>query len=182
MTGICREDALKKFWQLGTQNSALMIDAGGKPGYEMALAAALGDDLEAPSNGRHYWKHSPNGPHHFQKELPPLGFVDAPAALARRLSQIGLAENEDTGNRLAPELKTGQRLVSLNGCLWRWDGYTAADGDAGAAATRLTQRNRLEEISFEIQTASAAKAGVQAQFERVETERQQAENHEGDKR
>ena len=179
------EDALKKFLTVG--NSELwppMIDAVEvKPGYEMALAAALGDDLEAPSDEAApiHWKTLPPlsaAPSLPEGTTPLLEFVDAPAALARRLSQIGLAENEDTGDRLAPELKTGQRLVSLNGCLWRWDGYTAADGDAGAAATRLTQRNRLEEISFEIQTASNAKAGVQTQFERAETERQQAENQE----
>ncbi|MEK9847031.1 MAG: chromosome segregation protein SMC [Rhodospirillaceae bacterium] len=179
------EEALKKFLTVG--NSELwppMIDAVEvKPGYEMALAAALGDDLEAPSDEAApiHWKTLPPmsaAPSLPEGAKPLLEFVDAPAALARRLSQIGLVENEDTGNRLAPELKTGQRLVSLNGCLWRWDGYTAADGDAGAAATRLTQRNRLEEISIEIKTASSAKAGVQTQFEQAETERQQAESHE----
>ena len=37
----------------------------------------------------------------------------------------------------------GQRLVSREGDLWRWDGFVAASEGMSAAAMRLEQRNRL---------------------------------------
>ncbi len=48
--------------------------------------------------------------------------VTAPPELARRLRQIGVVSRE-AGARLQPHLKCGQRLVSVEGDLWRWDGF-----------------------------------------------------------
>jgi chromosome segregation protein len=74
--------------------------------------------------------------------------VKAPQQLARRLAQIGVIER-DQAARLLPLLKTGQRLVSREGDLWRWDGFSvAADAPAGAAR-RLAGKNRLVEIEAE---------------------------------
>ncbi len=53
----------------------------------------------------------------------------------------------DEGARLQPLLKPGQRLVSVEGDLWRWDGFRAWAEDApSAAALRLQQLNRLEAL------------------------------------
>jgi chromosome segregation protein len=49
----------------------------------------------------------------------------------------------EQGAALQPDLRPGQRLVSREGDLWRWDGYTAAADAPTAAATRLAERNRL---------------------------------------
>jgi len=116
-------------------------------GYEMALAAALGDDLEAPAAeaAALHWRLNPGA-----ERDPPLpasveplsAHVTAPAELARRLSQIGLVAQAD-GNKLMRRLKAGQRLVSRQGDLWRWDGYVAAARGTSAAATRLAERSRL---------------------------------------
>ncbi len=64
-------------------------------GYEAALAAALGDDLQAPldNSSPHHWRDL--GVFDFDPQLPagtkPLsGFVKAPPALARRLAMTGL--------------------------------------------------------------------------------------------
>jgi len=43
-------------------------------------------------------------------------------------------------------LSQGQRLVSQEGSLWRWDGFTATHEAATPAAARLAQRNRLKEL------------------------------------
>lgn len=60
------------------------------------------------------------------------------------MSQIGLVDADD-GTRLQPLLLPGQRLVSPEGDLWRWDGFRAWAEDApSAAALRLQQINRLE--------------------------------------
>ena len=73
---------------------------------------------------------------------PLAGRVSAPPALARRLAQVGVVARAE-GKRLANELKPGQRLVSLEGDLWRWDGFVSAAEAPTAAARRLVEKNRL---------------------------------------
>ncbi len=47
---------------------------------------------------------------------------------------------------LQEQLKPGQRLVSREGGLWRWDGFRRSAGTPTAAAQRLRQRNRVAEL------------------------------------
>jgi chromosome segregation protein len=126
-------------------------------GYEKALGAALGDDLDAPvdqSSPMHWTAVAAETP---DPGLPdgvePLArYVKAPTQLARRLAQIGVVER-DAGTRLAGALKTGQRLVSRDGDLWRWDGFVAAAHAPTGAARRLAQRSRFAEIDSELESA-----------------------------
>src|SRR6185437_7320921 len=141
-----------------------------------ALGAALGDDLDAPTDASSpmHWKDvaaDASDPALPEGAEPLAGFVKAPSQLARRLAQVGVVDRE-TGNKLAPSLKTGQRLVSREGDLWRWDGFVAAAHAPTGAARRLAQRSRLAEIDSELQTARAeltakrtAVGTVQAAFE-----------------
>src|SRR3546814_7202748 len=128
----------------GVQTCALPIFKAA-PGYEHALAAALGDDLEAAicPEGKRYWIVA--APQEVDPALPPgctalADHVTAPDELTRRLLQIAVTE-KDEGQPLA----VGQRLVTLEGKLRRWDGYIATEGGA-AAAERLIRLNRLEAI------------------------------------
>nr|WP_252737465.1 chromosome segregation protein SMC [Citreicella sp. C3M06] len=130
-------------------------------GYEKALGAALADDLRAPevdADGPTGWSALP--PYDDSQPLPAgvtalSQHVSAPEVLGRRMSQIGLASAVD-GARLQPLLRPGQRLVSLEGDLWRWDGYRAWAEDApSAAALRLEQRNKLETLRQEMAEATA---------------------------
>lgn len=117
-----------------------------KPGYEAALAAALGDDLDAGTD-----RHAPRswGGADTAKDDPPLPtgtkplaeYVKAPAALARRLAQVAVAET-DGGQPLA----VGQRLVTLGGVMRRWDGFVTR-GDGATATERLQRQNRLDELA-----------------------------------
>src|SRR5690606_18278614 len=66
--------------------------------------------------------------------------------------QIGLVDAVD-GPALMRALKPGQRLVTLDGAMWRWDGFVAAADAPSAAAQRLAQRNRLAELEEEIARA-----------------------------
>jgi chromosome segregation protein len=126
-------------------------------GLETALGAVLGDDLDsaledaAPS----YW--SMPGDASDDPALPagtrPLSdFVRAPNELQRGLRQIGLVE-ENAGDHLRLELKPGQRLVTREGMVWRWDGHTAKAGAPSAAALRLQQKNRLAALEAEKEEA-----------------------------
>jgi chromosome segregation protein len=131
-------------------------------GYEAALAACLGDDLQAPLDeaSPHHWRDL--GVFEAPQELPhgvkPLSdFVKAPGALARRLSMTGLVF-PDQGAALQKQLKPGQRLVTARGDLWRWDGYAASADAPSPAAVRLSQRNRLSELELETGAAKDVRA------------------------
>ena len=132
-------------------------------GFETALGAALGEDLDVPldSAAPAHWGEpiSAEGDPPLPEGARPLAeVVAAPPELARRLRQIGIVAPAD-GLRLQKQLKTGQRLVSAEGALWRWDGYRASADAPTAAAQRLAQKNRLAELENE---AVAARAAVHA--------------------
>ncbi len=129
------------------------------PGYENALAAALGDDLGAATDeaAPTHWSHlgcSPTDDKLPEGVRPLSDFVRAPAQLARRLAAIGVVDAAD-GPRLRDQLKPGQRLTSRDGDLWRWDGFAAHSDAKTSAAIRLEQRNRLMVLDREFETASA---------------------------
>jgi chromosome segregation protein len=139
-----------------------------QPGYEAAFAAALGDDLEAPLDeaAPHHWKDlgALEGGQPLPDGVQPLSnFVDAPAALARRLSMTGVVSHEQ-GNTLQPQLKAGQRLVSARGDVWRWDGYSASAEAQSAAAVRLAQRNRLTDLESELARAKETQGALFAEY------------------
>jgi chromosome segregation protein len=128
-------------------------------GYEKALGAALGDDLDAPADASAPMHWSTMPPDAGDPALPdgvePLSrYVKAPEQLARRLAQIGVTDRA-TAASLAGSLQVGQRLVSPEGDLWRWDGFIAAAHAPTGAARRLAQRSRFAEIDGELATARA---------------------------
>ncbi|KID12601.1 chromosome segregation protein SMC [Rhodobacteraceae bacterium PD-2] len=140
-------------------------------GFEKALGAALADDLRAPEvagDGPTGWLVLPA--YDASQPLPQgvtalTQHVSVPDVLERRMSQIGLVDAE-AGPRLQPLLQPGQRLVSLEGDLWRWDGYRAwAEDQPSAAALRLEQLNRLEALKQEMTEAEARLDGTRSAHE-----------------
>ena len=72
------------------------------------------------------------------------------------------------GERLQAELLPGQRLVSAEGDLWRWDGFRQGGDDApSSAALRLQQKNRLEELRTALRLASTRLDTSQEKFEQI---------------
>ncbi len=137
------------------------------PGFEAALGAALADDLRAPEAGGDGsgWHRLPaydDAPPLPEGAAPLAEHVEAPEVLPRRLAQVGLVEAAE-GARLQASLRPGQRLVSREGDLWRWDGFRASAAEAGsAAALRLQQRNRLEALRRDHAAAAARSAEARA--------------------
>ena len=130
------------------------------PGFEMALVAALGEDLdagaelEAPMHWRALPPHaSATDPALPEGAMPMADSVRAPTALLRRLNQIGIV-SKDQGAALQLQLKPGQRLVSREGDLWRWDGFCAAAEAPSPAARRLAERNRLAQLTEQVQATA----------------------------
>ncbi|MFN4142180.1 chromosome segregation protein SMC [Aestuariivirga sp.] len=155
-------------------------------GYETALGAALGDDIDASADE--------GAPVHW-RGMPPLAetaalsdaaeplsrFVAAPQALQRRLSHIGVV-SKALGQALQPQLKPGQRLVSREGDVWRWDGFTAAADAPSAAAKRLAERNRLATLETEMAEALATAEEAKTRFEAARAAVESAARLERDKR
>ena len=141
-------------------------------GYEAALGAAFGDDLEAPSDveAAAHWRaaHTGEGDPSLPAGVEPLArHVEAPAVLQRRLAQTGLVDRND-GAALQVGLKPGQRLVSREGDLWRWDGYVATADAPRSGAQRLARRNRLAALQAEGGPARARAAALETELDAAE--------------
>ena len=146
----------------GSAIESLSADSG----YERALAAALGEDADAAigGDGPRRWTGSEamaSDPSLPSGVDPLIDHVRAPAQLLRRLRQIGVAD-EDKGQQLA----VGQRLVTLEGRLRRWDGFVST-GSGAAAAERLIRANRLAELQKQL-------PGLEKAVDKASAERDQA--------
>jgi chromosome segregation protein len=144
-----------------------------EPGYERALAAALGDDIEASTqaDAPARW----GGAALPDSQLLPAAkaltrFVKAPDALAARLALIGVVDAED-GARLAAQLPPGARLVSREGDLWRWDGFVRRADAPQPAAARLEHKNRLVAARKEVKAAEKVLSDAKAAWEKAKRER-----------
>ena len=143
-------------------------------GHEAALGAALGDDLKACERATEGsgWALVSDGV--TMPALPggarPLGeVVQVPDVLRRRLEAVGLVERAE-GDRMQGQLQPGQRLVSREGDLWRWDGYVLkADDAASNAAALLKQRNRLGELRRALDAAEAELSSAKEAHEAATT-------------
>ncbi|MEL6504102.1 MAG: chromosome segregation protein SMC [Pseudomonadota bacterium] len=147
---------------------AILEKVRAQNGFEKALGAALGEDLDVPLDK--------SAPAHWSlvevvDDAPlPSGaaalsnHVSGPPELSRRLAQIGVVTKEQ-GQMLLTQLLPGQCLVTKDGDLWRWDGYRAGAEAPTAAALKLEQKNRLAELDREAIAATQALRTAEADFE-----------------
>ncbi len=127
-------------------------------GYEAALAAALGDDLDAALDSRAaaWWAGAEVPAPVWPTGIEPLtAHVTAPDQLKARLALCGVAPASEI-ERLAKSLPVGARLVTVAGDLWRWDGFVQRAEAPRPAAVRLAQRTRLSELEAEIDAGKPA--------------------------
>ncbi len=150
------KEGLEELLVLGNEesNTPIMEQLTVNPGYEAALGAALDADLEAPDDvtAKVHWRSL--GEYERLQELPVgvenmASHVSAGRLLTRRLSQIGIVGSEVEALSLLGQLKPGQRLVSLNGGVWRWDGLCVSPDAPSTTAIKLAQKNRLVELERE---------------------------------
>ena len=146
-----QKEALKRIIGESFDNDETLIDKlNVTPGYENALDALLGDELYYSTNEKNpiYWKllDEFKEDHELPNNCEPLSnYVKGSDALKRRLNQTGIINKED-GMKLISRLKHGQRLVSKEGDLWRWDGLVVKSTSSSSASERLQNRNQLEDI------------------------------------
>ncbi|TMJ57279.1 MAG: hypothetical protein E6G90_03370 [Alphaproteobacteria bacterium] len=141
--------------------SVLQVAAG----FETAIGAIFEDELAAPIAGGEaptavsFWLSLPQiaGAAMLPDGARPLSdAMTAPSALARSLALAGWVENEEAGRRLQPSLAPGQRLVDLQGRMWRWDGFTRIAPRPSSAAEHLRHRNRLAVLADQIASVEEA--------------------------
>src|SRR6185295_2420365 len=162
---------LARLLHVDTKNlwPAVIDDLTVEKGYEAALGAALGDDLEAPvdPSAPMRWAGAaiePSDPALPEGVEPLRKYVKAPKELSRRIVQIGIVERADA-ERLVKLLQPGQRLVSREGDLWRWDGFSVAANAPTGAARRLAGKNRRGEVEAKQQAVTQAEAETAAATE-----------------
>ena len=153
-------DGLRRLLVESDVEGAPIVDAlTVSSGLEAALGAALGDDLEAPilsgdaAAAATGWRADQAGAEGraWPEGLAPLAeHVTAPAQLARRISNIAVAPDAETARRAQAGLPIGARIVTRDGGMWRWDGFSVAPGAPSSAAIRLERRNRLAQLDRQI--------------------------------
>ncbi len=149
-----------------------------KKGYEQALAAALGEDLDAAIGGDApmRWRGAETPFNELPSGLEPLlSFVTAPDELTARLSQIGVVDDENISS-VKGRLLPGQRIVTKAGRLLRWDGFEVQAEAETSAAVRLKQQTRLSELEHSIAEQRAAVDTTAAAFDAARASRLAAEN------
>ncbi|MEE4199272.1 AAA family ATPase [Erythrobacter sp.] len=124
------------------------------PGYERALAAALGRDAKSPLGQPHDGEEG----RYWTGREPPAALADSllahvsdcPDELRARLALVRVAPSDDSR-----ELAPGEWLVTKAGELRRWDGFVAR-GEGAAEAARLEAANRLAELETQLPDLRAA--------------------------
>ncbi len=167
---------------LATQgDQPLWRDLVVKEGFEQALAAALGDDLLADHDtaASAHWCETSKP---FVQLLPvgatPLGeVVQGSAKLSPRLSQIGYVDSIDRARALQGQLLVGQRLVTREGGLWRWDGFVRLPDAADPGAAKVRQHRRWVTLLAETDRTKASMHDAQTAFDAIR-EAHQAAAHE----
>jgi len=149
-----------------TSGTRVMNDVSADAGYEAALGAALGGLSEAAFDAAALRSVRELG------DLPAVALpagsqplsavVRVPAAVARLISFTGLVATEDAGDALQDALAPGQQLVSVDGALWRWDGYVVQAGAPSRAAALLRDQNRLADLTSGHDALQARLADLEA--------------------
>ena len=154
-------DALAAALEHGGGSAIASLSA--ESGYERALAAALGEDADAAVGDADSPRRWAGSERQAADPALPAGtecladHVRAPAELARRLAQIAVVEADE-----GQVLSVGQRLVTRDGVMRRWDGFVTK-GAGAAAAERLLRANRLAQLADTLPGLQQAVEGTAAE-------------------
>ena len=126
-------------------------------GYEKALAAVFSDELMASINEGQssFWRainnNKDNSPSFPEEIIPFSKIIKAPENIKKRLEYIGLINNKNKIIELQNNLSDGQVLVSNEGEIWRWDGFTSLGKQNSSTKAVLDQlkNRRLKQLSLE---------------------------------
>ena len=124
-------------------------------GYEKAVAAVFSDELIASINDEQasYWRvltYEKNSI--FSDGIEKFSsLIQAPENLKKKLDFVGLIKDKSNVLNTQETLLPGQILVSLEGEIWRWDGYISKGKQNSSTKAILEQlkNRRLKQLSKE---------------------------------
>ncbi len=124
-------------------------------GYEKAVAAVFSDELIASINEEQasHWRvltYEQNSI--FADGVKKFSsLIKAPENLKKKLNFVGLIEDKSNILHLQKNLLPGQILVSLDGEIWRWDGYVSKGKQNSSTKAVLEQlkNRRLKQLTKE---------------------------------
>jgi len=140
----------------GQRNNNPIIDyLDFEDGYEKAVAAVFSDELIASINEEQasHWRvltYDQNSV--FSDGIKKFSnLIKAPENLKKKLDFVGLIEDKSNILHLQENLQPGQILVSLEGEIWRWDGYVSKGKQNSSTKAVLEQlkNRRLKQLSKE---------------------------------
>ena len=140
----------------GQRNNNPIIDyLDFEDGYEKAVAAVFSDELIASiyEEQSSHWRvltYDQNSV--FSDEIKKFSnLIKAPENLKKKLDFVGLIEDKSNILHLQENLQPGQILVSLEGEIWRWDGYVSKGKQNSSTKAVLEQlkNRRLKQLSKE---------------------------------
>jgi chromosome segregation protein len=136
----------------------VLDDISTDKGFEKAISKAMGDSLMASldKNASMVWSETKKN--YEVSSIPGgldtlLSHVKAPKEVHVALSQIGLVESYEQGQKFSNELMPGQSLVSKDGSYWRWDGLHIKPEANEAIAVQLKQKNKLKDLTKQLPEA-----------------------------
>ncbi len=124
-------------------------------GYEKAVAAVFSDELIASVNeeqSSHWRVLTYNQNSVFLDGITKLSnLIKAPENLKKKLDFVGLIKEKSSVLSLQENLLPGQILVSLEGEIWRWDGYVSKGKQNSSTKAVLEQlkNRRLKQLTKE---------------------------------
>ena len=138
------------------QNNNPIIDyLDFEDGYEKAVAAVFSDELIASINeeqSSHWRILNYDQTSVFSDGVKKFSnLIKAPENLKKKLDFVGLVEDKSNILHLQENLQPGQILVSLDGEIWRWDGYVSKGKQNSSTKAVLEQlkNRRLKQLSKE---------------------------------
>jgi len=140
----------------GQRNNNPIIDyLDFEDGFEKAVAAVFSDELIASINEEQasHWRvltYDQNTV--FSEGIKKFSnLIKAPENLKKKLDFVGLIEDKSNILHLQENLQPGQILVSLEGEIWRWDGYVSKGKQNSSTKAVLEQlkNRRLKQLSKE---------------------------------
>jgi chromosome segregation protein len=145
---------------LSSTSHPVLNDIKAETGFEQAVAQALGETLYGSTDdaASMVWRGrtgltAPT----FPAGVTPLSDrVTAPVPLQAALSYIGYVADQAQGNAAADHLTPGQMIVSLDGYLWRWDGFFAKPSANDRQKQILEHKNRLAKLVTDMPTLQQA--------------------------
>ena len=149
-------------------------------GYEKAIEAALGHGLKASlEKSSIEWR---NIDQQSLKSLPEgikslSDYTKGVPEVLNILKLTGLVDNSEQGDLLQHKLIPGQQLVTKNGGLWRWDGYTHTENAKTPANQILQNKTNLIELTSKINSLQSEISNHETDILNLNSEINSSENN-----